>query len=137
MLDTLEGLTDLHEMIATVVLSQLEDLSLAGALRERIGDMQERLVRFEDRAEKKRHIVLSVLERAGIKKLIKPEFTVSLRQTPRPLVVIDEKEIPPELWVFQPAKLDRRRLADALKSGRAVAGATLGNGGLTLSMRTK
>jgi hypothetical protein len=49
LVDTLEGLTDFHEIVAIVVRSQLEDLSLAAALRGRMGGMHERLVRLKDR----------------------------------------------------------------------------------------
>ncbi len=137
LLDTLEGLTDLNEMVAAVVRSQLEDLSLATALRSRMGDMQHRLARLDHRAGKKREIVTTVMERASVKNITEPDFTLSLRQTPRPLVVTDEKDIPKDFWRPQPAKLDRKGLIDALKVGRDIPGAVLGNGGMTISVRTK
>ncbi len=137
LLDTLEGMTNLHEMLAAVVRSQLDDLSLVAALRARIGDMQERLWRLEQRADKKKQVVTSVMERAGIKKVTEPDFTLSLRPTPRPLVVTDEKEIPAQFWKPQPAKLDRQGLIEALKDNQHVPGALLGNAGVTISVRTK
>src|SRR6202049_563081 len=48
--DTLEGLSTLPEALAAVVRSYLDDLALAAALGLRIGDMQERLGRIEQRA---------------------------------------------------------------------------------------
>ena len=137
LLDTLEGLTNLHEMLAAVVRSQLDDLSLVAALRARMGDMQERLWRLEQRADKKKQVITSVMERAGIKKVTEPDFTLSLRPTPCPLVVTDEKNIPSLFWKPQPPKLDRQGLISALKNGQDIPGATLGNGGLTISVRTK
>ncbi len=137
LLDTLEGMTNLHEMLAVVVRSQLDDRALAAALRARTRDMQERLARFEQRAEKKKEITTSVLERAGIKKLTEPDFTLSLRPTPSPLVVTDEKKIPSQFWKPQPAKLDRQGLIDALKANQEVPGALLGNARMTVSVRTK
>jgi hypothetical protein len=41
--DTLEGLSDLPEMLAAVLHSQLEDLMSAKALRGRIAEMETRL----------------------------------------------------------------------------------------------
>jgi len=135
--DTVEGLTSLPEALASVVRSYLDDLSIAAALGLRIGGMQERLHRVEARAEKKRAIIAAVMERADIKKLAEPDFTASLRAVPPSLVVGDEREIPEVFWKPQPPKLDRRGLIAALTSGQAVPGASLGNGGMTLTVRTK
>ena len=135
--DTVEGMTDLAEMLAAVVRSQLDDLALVSALRVRAADMQQRLLRIEQRASKKKELLTSVMERAGLKRLTEPDFTVSLRQTQPPLILVDENEIPSEFWKPQPPKLDRQGLISALKLGRDISGATLGNGGLTISVRTK
>ncbi len=53
-LDTLEGMTDLHEMIAAVVRSRLDDLAFLAALRVRMADMQERAARIDQRPRKRR-----------------------------------------------------------------------------------
>lgn len=135
--DTVEGLSRLPEMLAAILRSHLDDVSLMYALKERIGDMQERLARIENRSERKRAMVCSLMERADIKKLCEADFTASLRPTPAPLMIIDEAKIPGDFWKPQPAKLDRRGLAAALGSGREVAGARLGNGGITLAVRTR
>ncbi len=137
LLGTLEGMTDLNEMIASVVRSRLDDLALHAALRARMSDMHERAGRLEQRAGTKKEVVASVMERAGLKKLTEPDFTLSLRSTTPPLVVTDEGEIPEDFWKPQPAKLDRQGLLTALKAGREVPGVVLGNGGVTISVRTK
>ena len=136
-LDTLEGMTDLRAMIAAVVRSRLEDFTFLAALRARMADMQERAARIDQRAEKKKDIVTSVMERAALKKLTEPGFTLSLRSTNPPLVVVDEGQIPNDFWKPQPPKLDCQGLINALKAGREVPGAVLGNGGMTISVRTK
>jgi len=135
--DTLEGLSTLPELLAAVIRSYLDDLSLAAALGMRLGDMQARLSRFEARAEKKRALVTQVMERADLKKLQEPDFTVSLRAVPPGLVVSNEAEIPGDYWKAQPAKLDKRGLLAALQMGQAVPGAGLGNGGTTISVRSR
>src|SRR5665213_3248693 len=121
--DTLEGISALPEALAAVIRSYLDDLSLAAALGMRLGDMQERLGRFEARAD--------------LKKLQEPDFTVSLRAVPPGLVVSNEAEIPGDYWKAQPAKLDKRGLLVALQLGQAVPGAGLGNGGTTISVRSR
>ncbi len=137
LMDTLEGMSNLPEMLAEVLRSCLEDQSLAGALKARIGDMQERLGRFEERARKKRELVTSVMEEAGIRKLTEPDFTVSLRASRAPLMVIDEDSIPGDFWKAQAPRLDRLGLISALSGGRDIPGAMLGNPAMTISIRTK
>jgi Siphovirus Gp157 len=135
--DTVEGLTNLPELLARILRSHLDDLALLSALRTRILDMQERFARLEVRADKKRALVASVMERADIKKLTEPDFTASLRQVTPGLVVVDETAIPEPFWRPQPPKLDRKGLLAALNTGQAVPGATLGNGGKTIAVRTR
>jgi len=135
--DTLEGLSTLPELLAGVVRSYLEDLALAAALGLRLGDMQERLARIEERAEKKRALVTTVMERAGLRRLAEPDFTASLRNVRPGVVVLDEAVIPAEYWVPQPAKLDRQGLALALRGGKTVPGAALGSAQTTISVKTK
>ena len=79
----------------------------------------------------------SVMERAALKKLTEPDFTLSLRSTSPPLVVVDEGRVPDDFWKTQSPKLDRQGLITALKEGREVPGAVLGSGGMTISVRTK
>ncbi len=108
----------------------------AGVLN-RMSDMQERCGRFEERARKKRELVCTVMEEADLKKLMEPDFTVSLRPARAPLMIIDEEAIPGDYWKPQPAKLDRMGLISALSNGRDIAGAVLGNPPMTISVRTK
>ena len=93
--------------------------------------MQARLNRIEHRADKKRMIVASVMDRANIRKLAEPDFTASLRATPPSLLISDERQIPESFWKPQPPKLDRRAVIATLHSGQPVPGALLGNGSTT------
>ncbi len=135
--DTLEGLTSLTDMLAEVLRSALVDQAFVTALRGRMGDMQARLSRIEERARKKRDLVCSVMERADVRKMTEPDLTVSLRPSRAPLVVTDEEAIPEGYWKAQAPKLDRQGLLAALSAGRDVPGALLGNAPMTISVRTK
>ena len=75
--DTLEGITDLHEMIAAVIRSALVDEALHAGLRSRVDDMRERLSRLELRASKKRELALEAMTEVGLTKLEQPDFTAS------------------------------------------------------------
>ena len=92
--------------------------------------------RLESGAVKKRSLVTSVMERAHIMKLTESDFSASLRATQAPLILTDEANIPSDYWRPQPPKLDRQGLIRALKAGHTILGATLGNGGSTISVRT-
>ncbi len=137
LMDTLEGMTSLTDSLAELLRSSLEDQSFSSALRSRMADMQERCARFEERARKKRELVCTVMEEAELKKLMEPDFTVSLRPARAPLMIIDEAAIPGDYWKPQPAKLDRMGLISALSNGRDIPGAVLGNPPMTISVRTK
>src|SRR6188768_1013030 len=70
--DTLEGITDLHEMIAAVIRSALVDEALRVGLRSRLDEMRERLTRLELRCEKKREMALEAMSQVGLRKLEQP-----------------------------------------------------------------
>ena len=135
--DTLEGLTNLNEMLGAVVRSHLDDMEMVEALKSRVADMQDRLSRISKRAEKKRELVTSVMEQADLKKLAEADFTVSLRSASAPLVVMEEGSIPEPYWKPQAPKLDRQGLIATLRSGGQVPGAVLGNPRMTIAIRTK
>ena len=67
--DTLEGLSNLPEMIGAVVRSELADRALAKGLRGRIAEMEDRLGRFEERAGKKREMAREAMEQADLQKI--------------------------------------------------------------------
>ena len=135
--DTLEGITDLHEMIAAVIRSVLVDEALQTGLRTRLAEMRQRLARLEERGTKKRQLALEAMCEAGLKKLEEPDFTASARSDLPALVIVAEPEIPEPYWVPQPPKLDRQSLLADLKRGAVVHGAQLGNPKPCLAVRTK
>lgn len=135
--DTLEGITNLHEMIAAVVRSALVDQALQSGLRSRIEDMKERLARLEARGDKKRRLAFEAMAESGLTKLEEADFTASLRAGSPALVVVTEEDIPDRYWVPQPAKLDRQTILSELKRGVGIPGAYLSNAKPVLSVRTK
>jgi hypothetical protein len=77
--DTLEGLSDLPDLLCTVIRSSLEDESLIAALKDRISDMRARLGRLEARHQRKRELVCGAMSQAGMEKFGAEDFSVSLR----------------------------------------------------------
>ena len=137
LLDTLEGITELHEMIAAVIRSALVDEALHAGLRLRLDAMKDRLSRLELRADKKRQLALEAMTEVGLSKLEQPDFTASARAGSPALVVIAEDRIPEPYWLPQPPKLDRQAMLGELKRGLEIPGAQMSNPKPVLSVRTK
>ena len=135
--DTLEGITDLHEMIAAVIRSALVDEALQRGLSSRLEEMKQRLVRLDQRSNKKRELALEAMTEVGLRKLEQADFTASVRSGSPRLVVITEGSIPGAYWIPQPPRLDRQSLLSDLKRGDDVPGAQLGNPKPVLTVRTK
>ena len=135
--DTVEGLTDLHEIVQAIIRSALAEEALAKGLKCRISEMQDRLNRFEDRASKRRQIAKDVMVDLGLKKLTAPDFTVSLREGTPALLVIDEDAVPKTYWEPGEPRLRRQILAKDLKDGEEVHGASLSDPQPFLVVRTR
>ena len=135
--DTVEGLTDLHEILAAIVRAALADEALATGLKSRITEMQERLERLQERAAKRRQIVKDTMVELDLKKLTAPDFSASIRPGMPALLVIDEAAVPSIYWEPREPRLDRQGLLAELKQGAEVTGVTLSNPEPVLSVRTK
>ena len=135
--DTVEGLTDLHEIFTAVIRAALADEALATGLKGRIAEMEDRLTRLQDRAAKRRQIAKDVMVELGLKKLTAPDFTASIRPGTPALMVIDEAAVPSIYWEPREPRLNRQELANELKQGAEIAGVTLSNPEPVLSVRTR
>jgi hypothetical protein len=135
--DTVEGLTDLHEIVQAVIRSALADEALARGLKCRISDMQGRLDRLEDRASKRRQIAKDVMVELDLKKLNAPDFTASIREGIPSLMVIDEEAVPSIYWQPSEPRLNRQELAYELKQGAEIKGVALSDPEPVLSVRTR
>jgi hypothetical protein len=135
--DTVEGLTDLHEILAAIVRAALADEALATGLKGRIAEMQERLERLQERAAKRRQIVKDTMVELDLKKLTAADFSVSIRPGMPALMVIDEAAVPSIYWEPREPRLDRQGLLVELKQGAEITGVTLSNPEPVLSVRTK
>ena len=135
--DTVEGLTDVHEILAAIVRAALADEALATGLKSRITEMQERLERLQERAAKRRQIVKDTMVELDLKKLTAPDFSASIRPGMPALLVIDEAAVPSIYWEPREPRLDRQGLLAELKQGAEITGVTLSNPEPVLSVRTK
>jgi hypothetical protein len=140
LVDTLDGISDLDQMLVAVMRSTETDDMMVTGIKARIEELSERGKRLAHRIETKRDLVCRVMDHANIKKIESAEFTLSLRQSPDKVVITDEKLLPaaylrtPEPPAPTP---DKKAIADALKAKQDVPGAVLSNGGVSLSVRKK
>lgn len=135
--DTIEGLTDIHDILAAIVRAALEDEVMVISLKARVQDMQQRLYRIEERSDIRRKIARDVMIETDIKKIVAPDFTMSIRAGNPSVVVIDETVITKDFWEPRPPKLNKLKLLSELKSGASVPGAVLANAELVLSVRVR
>ena len=135
--DTVEGLTDLHEIVTAIIRSALADEALATGLKGRIAEMQDRLDRLQDRASKRRQIAKDVMVELDLKKITAPDFSVSIRPGLPSLMVIDEAAVPSIYWQPSAPRLKRQELLSELKDGVEVEGVALSNPEPVLSVRVR
>jgi hypothetical protein len=135
--DTVEGLTDLHQIVIAIIRSALADEALVTGLKCRIADMQGRLDRLQDRASKRRQIAKDVMVELDLKKITAPDFTVSIRPGTPALLVLDEAAVPSIYWEPREPRLNRQELLSELKEGAEIEGVVLSNPEPVLSVRTK
>jgi Siphovirus Gp157 len=135
--DTVEGLTDLHEIVTAIIRSALADEALSAGLKGRIADMQERFNRLQDRASKRRQIAKDVMLQLDLKKITASDFSVSIRPGLPSLMVIDEAAVPSIYWQPSAPKLKRQELLTELKDGAQIEGVALSNPESVLSVRVR
>ena len=132
--NTVEGETDLKEVISDAVNRISELNGHCEALDAMMKAMKERRDRFEDQAARIKAAIHVAMGQADIRKLELPQATLSVRAVAPSVEVKNEAEIPPRFWKPQDPKLDRKALLAALKAKEDVPGASLSNGGETLSI---
>jgi hypothetical protein len=135
--DTVEGLSDLPDILTAILRGALADEALAKGLKGRITEMEDRLTRLQDRAAKRRQIVKDSMVELDLKKLTAPDFTASVRPGMPSLLVLDEKAVPSIYWEPREPRLNRQELLSELKQGAAITGVTLANPEPILSVRTR
>ena len=136
--DTLEGETNLHEMLVKIIYSADDDAAIIAGIDLRISTMNARKDRLKRRIERSRELVADVMQRAGIIRLTPPDMTVSVSKRPPKVLIIDENQIPKAYFTPAPPppdKLDKSALKEALEDGIEVPGAVLSNGGFGITVR--
>ncbi|MGA6977017.1 MAG: siphovirus Gp157 family protein, partial [Pseudolabrys sp.] len=82
-------------------------------------------------------IVKEVMVELEIKKIIAPDFTISIRPGMSALLVLDEAVVPSIYWQPSAPRLDRQGLLSELRGGAEIEGVALSNPEPVLSVRTR
>ena len=135
--DTLEGITDIKEMLALIIRSALDDEALCIGISTRLSDLKSRHERIDRSAKFKRQLALQAMTDADIPKLAEADFTASLKQGAPSIEILTEEKIPAAYWKPQPSKLDKLGILAALKTGTEIDGASLVAARMQLAVRTK
>jgi len=133
--DMVEGETNLHERLETVVDLLTHTEVMIEGLSVKIKEFEARKKRYETRRDYLRAAIEQAMLVGEIKTKEFADCTLTLARRAAGLVVTDESVIPPLYWKPSDPTLDRKQLLADLKAGTAVTGVTLGNGGVSLTVK--
>lgn len=140
-LDAIEGETDAMEAVSKVLRHIGEAGAVAASLKAYEGDLASRRARYEDRVKYARVSLLNFMSEFGLKKIERPEATLSLSTAGRRVAYapdLDPKKLPAK---FQKVTVDADKAAikAAMEADEelVLSGVYWTNGGSTLTMRTK
>ena len=125
-LDTLdsikEGFDDKAENTAKLIRSIEGDIEVLKAEEKRLA---ERRKTYEGKVNTLKEYLQIQMEVAGIEKVKRPLVTISIRNNPPSVRVLDESLIPSEYMIPQLPKISKKDIKEALKNGEFVPGAEL------------
>jgi hypothetical protein len=133
--DTLDGETDVFDVIRQLARFALEAEAMAEVCGARADAIMARGKRFRAREQYARQAIFGMMEALGEKKVENPEFTLSLRAG-RPGVVITDETAIPDHFMRVTREPDRAAIGAALKAGQVVDGAELQNGMPSLAIKS-
>ncbi len=123
--DTLDALTDgFHdkaENIVKIIKSLAADAEMAGKEAKRLLKRKQAL---ENNVQKLKTYLQTEMERMEIRKINSTLFTIQIQKNPASVEIVDEALLKP-FFLLQEPKIDKKRIAEILKSGEEVKGARL------------
>jgi hypothetical protein len=131
----LEGETEIASVVTRIFRSLKEDEAQADGAKAFKDDLAARQKRFENRAARKRSLIMSVMDAADLPKLDLPVATFSVRD-PQPVVAVDvEPHELPQGFFKTTHEARKTEIKKALMAGEDVPGARLEFGSASLHIR--
>jgi Gp157 protein len=125
--DTLEGATDLKELLTAIVRGIDDARALRDGTKLRLDELKARHDRFKMRIEFLRAMIIKILAHAGMKKIELPDATLSIKAgVPRVLGSADPASLPDDLCRVT-READMAKIRQRLQDGGAVPGYALSN----------
>ncbi len=127
--DTLEGLAGDFAAKATNIAMLSRNLEATAAqIKEAESAMAARRRAIESRADRLRSYIMNNMQKAGIQNIECPYFRLSIRENPASVFIVSAEHIPVEFMRQHeppPPSPDKRAIAEAIKAGREVPGASM------------
>ena len=126
LVDTLEALQGEIEEKAENIAKLVKNLEAdAKIIKEEEQRLAERRRAIEAKIERLKTYLQEQLEVAGLQKVKRPTITVAIQANPPSVEISDEKLIPSEFMIPQPAKIDKKAILERLKNGEEISGCVL------------
>src|SRR6188768_1939649 len=132
--DTLDGETDAVDQLRRILRHGIEASVFAEALKRHMQVLEQRRARFEAREDACRATVREAMDALGLTRITAPDFSASIIPG-RPRVVVPDVDALPDEYVRTTVEPDKTAIANALKAGEDVPGASWSNAAPTLVVR--
>lgn len=132
--DVLEGETEIDEVL-TRIIGHIQAAELNDELTAKLAQKYTaRRKQFQRRSDFFRALVLRIMTMADLRKKVLPAGTISVRNLIKKAIINDEEKLP-DAYIKITKTPDRAKITNALNDGDEVDGASLSNGGETISLR--
>ena len=135
-LDTLDGETDVLDLIDMALANMRDDETLAEAIKAQEQALKARRSRIELRSETHRKTLLSLMQAAQLRKTERPGATLFIRPGTTSVRIVADDEVPSQLMRVKTIREpDKVAIKARLLAGEIVPGCALDEGRETLAVR--
>ena len=132
--DMLSGGTDFYEIIEKIHLSFIENSALLHGLIDLLDGLKKRREALGNRVDFQRTLIKKLMDTAEIKSIDLAAAKLTVGKSPSKVIITDEAAIP-DAFVRIKREPNKSAIKEALIRGENVPGATLSNGGTSLTIR--
>jgi hypothetical protein len=134
--DSIEGQTGAFEFLSGIIRKIGSTKTLAKATADYADELKGRKERLERREYALRSLIMKIMNAASLRKAELPEATLSIRNSPAKVIIVNESDLPDCYWRVK-REPDKTTIRLALNAGDDVPGAALSNGEPSLSILVK